>query len=173
MTDFTKQQRAANYMGAIAHLLGGRPGRHAEFIDKVELILSAHEPHAMQLMQFTGQCRATGRPVLWICVSADCPTVLQIGLVVLVDGQTRIFENCMLWLGTDGGRTRLVPDNFEWGAYRFDDDLRLKHVASPPARSFKAAEPGMVRAYRKLIRLEAEQFKRGETFRLPELAKAA
>ena len=173
MTQFTDQQRAANYMGAIAHLLGGRPGRHQEFIDKVELILSGSEPHALQLMQFAAPCRATGRPTLWVHVSQDVPTVPQIGLVVNVDGQSRIFENCMLWSDGAGGRAPLVPDSFTYGAYRFDDELRLRHVPKAPARDFKAAEAGMARAYRRLQTLQFEQFKSGATFKLPEYAKAA
>ncbi len=71
MTKLTDQQRAANYMAAFAHLLGGRPGRHLEFIDKVEFILSGSEPDVLQLMQFTGTCRRDGRPVLWVHVPSD------------------------------------------------------------------------------------------------------
>ena len=173
MPKFTEQQRAANYMGALAHLLGGAPGRHEEFIDKVELILSGREADAIQLMQFTARCRQTGRPVLWVHVPAHNPAVPQIGMVVLVDGQTRVFENCMLWTSTFRGRARLVPDGFTFGAYRFDDDLRLRDVGRAPAKSFKAAEPGMVRAYRRLRELEVEQLDRGDAFKLPELAEAA
>ena len=173
MMKITDQQRASNYMGAIAHLLNGRAGRHAEFIDKVELILSGNEPHALQLMQFTDGCRKTGRPVIWIHASADVPSVPQIGLVALIGGQARVFENCMLWVGTEGGRARLIPDSFTFGAYRFDDELRLRHIAKAPAKTFDAAEPGMVRAYRRLIMLQMEQLDRGETFSLPELAQAA
>lgn len=173
MTQLTDQQRAANFMGALAHLLGGRPSRHDEFIDKVELILSGSEPHALQLLQFTERCRRYGRPVLWIHFAADEPFIPQIGLVAPIDGQTRIFENCMLWSGTDGGRARLVPDSFTFGAYRFDDELRLRHVAKAPGGSFEAAQPGMARAYRRLVNLQTSQLKNGHTFRLPELAKAA
>lgn len=173
MTTVTDQQRVANYMGALAHLLGGRPGRHAEFIQKVELIVSGAEPHALQLMQFTDRCRATGRPVLWVHVAPDVPTVPRIGLVVSVDGQARIFEQCMLWIGTEGGRARLVPDGFDWGAYRFDDELRLQHIAEAPARSFEGAKSGMIRAYRRLIRLEVEQIRKGGALPLPQLARAA
>lgn len=173
MTKLTDQQRAANYMAALAHLLGGRPGRHAEFIERVELILSGDEPDVLQLMQFTGRALTTGRPVLWVHVARDNLTVPSIGLVAPVDGQARVFENCVLWVGTEGGRARLVPDSFEWGAYRFDDVLRLRHVGRAPARSFETATAGMVRAYRRLIRLEIDLIERGGTLPLPELAKAA
>jgi hypothetical protein len=73
MTKFTDQQRAANYMGAIAHLLSGGADRHAEFIDKVELILSGDEAHAFELMQFDQACRTSGRPVLWVHSPGACP----------------------------------------------------------------------------------------------------
>jgi hypothetical protein len=101
------------------------------------------------------------------------PTVPLIGLLAVVDGQTRIFENCVLWIGADGDRASLVPESFTLGAYRFDGELRLRHLSKAPARSSDAAGSGMVRAYRRLIKLEVEQFERGDTFRLPELAKAA
>jgi hypothetical protein len=173
MTKLTDQQRAANYMAALAQLLGGRPGRHATFIDRVELILSGDEPDALRLMQFTQQSLETGRPVLWVHVASDNPTVPSIGLVAPVNGQVRVFENCMLWIGAEGGRARLVPDSFEWGAYRFDDDLRLRHVAKAPARSFEAAKAGLVRAYNRLLRLEVDQIERGGELPLPQLARAA
>lgn len=173
MTKLTDQQRAANYMGAIAHLLGGRPGAAAAFIERVELILSGDEPDALQLMQFRQRSLVSGRPVLWVHVAQENPTVPSIGLVVPVDDQVRIFENCMLWIGAEGGRARLVPDSFDWGAYRFDDELRLRHVAKAPAKSFDAAKAGMARAYRRLLKLEVEQIERGGELPLPELARAA
>lgn len=173
MIKFTEQQRVANYMGAFAHLLSGRAGRHAEFIDKVEIIVSGAEPHALQLMQFTAGCRLTGRPTLWIRPNPEIPNVPEIGLVANVDGQARIYENCMLWLRSDGDRAMLVPDNFRFGAYRFDDNLQLKFIAKAPARSFKRAEPGMIHAYDRLADLEHKQLERGDIFALPQLAKAA
>lgn len=114
-----------------------------------------------------------GSPRLWVHVNPEVPQVPQIGLVVPIDGQTRIFEACMLWYASKGDRTRLVPDSFTYGAYRFDDDLGLRHVAKAPARTFKAAEPGMILAYRCLREIEAKQLDRTETFKLPELARAA
>ena len=174
MTEFTSQQLAANYMAAIAHLLGGEPGRHEEFIDKVELILSGNEPHALQLMQFYGRVRATGRPVIWIHHSEDAPNVPSIGLVALSgDDQVFTIEMCLLWSTPSGKRTYLVPDNFKMGSFEFDDELRLIHQPKLPARSFSAAKTGMVRAYRRVREIEAEQLKRGDIFELPQLVKAA
>lgn len=173
MTTRTDQQLAANYMGAVAHLLGGRSGKHEEFIDKVELILSGREPDAMQLMQFNHRVRTTGRPVIWIHLMPEAPQVPLIGLVARSGEQVFTIEHCSLWSTPNGKVTRLVPDNFQMGAFQFDADLHLQHLPKPPARSFEAARNGMIRAYTRLRRLEAEQLDRGDVFALPELAKAA
>lgn len=173
MTAFTDQQLAANYMGAFAHLLGGRPGCHQEFIAKVELILSGNQPHIMQLMQLSGWVRETGRPVIWIHHWPDAPHVPQIGLVAIADDQVYAIENCMLWTSPNSRVTQLVPDDFKMGAFQFDDALRLRHLPKAPARSISAAETGISHAYVQLRQLEAEQLKRGDIFVLPELAKAA
>lgn len=173
MTAHTDQQLAANYMGAVAHLLGGRPGNHAEFIDKVELIFSGSEPEAMQLMQFNERVRRTGRPVIWIHLMEDTPNMPLIGLVARSGEQVFTIEHCWLWSTPNGKVTCLVPDNFQMGAFQFDAGLRLQHLPKPPARSFEAARNGMVRAYTRLRRLEAEQLERGDVFTLPEHAKAA
>ncbi|MBX9816214.1 MAG: hypothetical protein K2X76_16060 [Sphingomonas sp.] len=173
MTKLSDQQLAANYMGAVAHLLGGAPGRHLEFIDKVELILSGSEPHALRLMQFTKSVRETGRPVIWIHHTKETPQIPQIGLVAQAGAQVHVIENCMLWSTPNGLTTRLVPDNFRTGAFEFDDQLRLNHRSKAPARSIQGARAGIVRAYRRLLQLEQEQLERGEAFALPQLAKAA
>ncbi|GGB39575.1 hypothetical protein GCM10011380_31370 [Sphingomonas metalli] len=173
MTKPSDQQLAANYMGAVAHLLGGAPGRHQEFIEKVELILSGNEPHALQLLQFTGSVRATGRPVIWIHHTEEAPQVPLIGLVAPAGDQVYTIENCMLWSTPNGRTTRLVPDNFKMGAFEFDADLRLNHLPTAPARSLQAGRTGIVRAYRRLLQLEQEQLARGDVFALPQLAKAA
>ena len=173
MTKFTDQQIAANYMGAVAHFLGGQPGRHAEFIDKVELILSGSEPHAMQLLQFTGRVRSSGRPVIWIHHMEGAPGVPLIGLVAQAGEQTYTIEHCMLWTSPNGRTVHLIPDNFKMGAFEFDGELRLHHRRKAPVRNIKAAETGMVRAYRRLRQIEREQLDRGDAFPLPELARAA
>jgi hypothetical protein len=173
MTNADDRRIAANYMGAVAHLLGGHPGRHGEFIKKVELILSGREPHAFQLMQFGDSVRRTGRPVIWIHHMHDVPNVPQIGLVALDGGRLHVIENCMLWMSHSDSRARLVPDNFTLGAFRFDDQLRLRHTPKAPARSFNADSPSMSRAYVRLRAIEAEQRERGDEFALPELAQAA
>lgn len=173
MTKFTEQQLAANYMGAIAHCLGGRPGRHEEFIARVEVILSGNEPHAMQLMQFTSRVRQTGRPVIWIHHMEDAPGVPLIGLVASAGDQVFTIENCMLWSPPNGRTTQLVPDNFKMGAFAFDDELRLNHLPKAPARNLDAARNGIVRAYRRLRQVEVDQLERGDVFALPQLARAA
>lgn len=173
MNDVNQLQIAANYMGAVAHLLGGKPGRYAEFIAKVELLLSANAPHARQLMQFTTSVQQTGRPVIWIHHSAGMPHQPQIGLVAICDGRTYFIENCMLWQSSRNSRAVLVPDSFSLGAFRFDDDLQLRHASKAPARSFAAAERRMVNTYSRLLEIEREQRVAGEMFTLPQLAKAA
>ena len=127
----------------------------------------------MQLMQFNHRVRSTGRPVIWIHLMPDAPHVPLIGLVARSEEQVFTIEHCCLWSTPNGKVTRLVPDNFQMGAFQFDADLKLQHLPKPPARSFEAARNGMVRAYTRLRRLEAEQLERGEVFALPELAKAA
>lgn len=173
MTKFTDQQLAANYMGAVAHFLGGRPGRHAEFIEKVEVLLSGSEPHAMQLMQFTGRVRSSGRPVIWIHHMEGAPGVPLIGLVAQSGEQTYTIENCVLWSSPNDRTVSLVPDNFKMGSFEFDDALRLRHRPKAPAGSFRAAQTGMIRAYRRLREIEREQLERGDTFTLPQLVRAA
>lgn len=173
MTCVNDQQIAANYMGAVAHLLGGRTGRHQEFIDKVELILSGSEPNAMQLMMFREAVRRTGRPVIWICHSEAAPHVPSIGLVAMVGNQAFTIENCMLWMSAKGDRACLIPDNFKLGAFKFDDELRLRHLAKPPARHHESATASMSRAYLRLREIELEQKIRGDVFELPQLAQAA
>ena len=167
MSNIDMQKSAANYMGAIAHALGGRPGRQREFIGKVEVLLSGPEPDVLQLMQFSEQVRSSGRPVIWIHHMADVPTVPLIGLVVPDDGQIKIVENCMLWMPAGQGRIQLVPDSFTMGAFRFDDELRLRHIGKAPAKTFEAATPGMKRAYERLLRIEVQQRERGDAFELP------
>jgi hypothetical protein len=173
MSTTNDQQIAANYTGAVAHILSGKPGRHAEFIQKVELILSGNEPHAMQLMQFSDRVARTGRPVIWIYHSAASLGVPQIGLVALSGGQVYMIENCWLWAPNGRGRAHLIPDNFAFGAFRFDDQLRLRRAPTPPVRTFEAARPKIVDTYVRLREIEAEQRQRGEAFLLPVLAKAA
>lgn len=170
MSTIENQKIAANYMGAIAHALGGRRGRHREFINRVELILSGSEPHAMQLIQFTGRVRTDGRPAIWIHHSPDVPNVPQIGLVARDGGKVHVIENCMLWAPPGGGRLQLVPDNFQMGAFRFDDRLRLRHLAKAPAANFEEGIEAMGRAYTRLREIERAQRERGEVFDLPSHA---
>lgn len=172
MNEVHEQKMAANYMGAIAHLLGGKPGLHADFIRKVDVILSGTAPHVPLLMQFNDQVRQTGRPVLWIHHSEESPHVPQIGLVSSVGDQVYAIEACMLWMPRSESRARLIPDGFNMGAFRFDDDLRLRHSPKAPSRTFDRAKPSMIRAYARLREIEAAQLDRGEIFSLPPLAKA-
>lgn len=173
MTDVKDQKIAANYMAAIAHLLSGRPGRNEEFIEKVDLLLAGNMPDIWQLMQFTSRVRETGRPVIWIHYAEDCPFMPFIGLVASIGGQIYSIENCVLWKSATESRARLIPDDFKMGAFRFDDDLRLRHAPKAPARNLTAAEASIVRANEQLREIEAAQRERGDVFALPELAKAA
>ncbi|KZX52713.1 hypothetical protein A3711_07315 [Erythrobacter sp. HI00D59] len=173
MTDTEKQKRIANYLAGFAHLLGGRPARFTEFRNKVDIMLGGSAPHALALMHFSAQVQATGRPLLWVHQSPECPQIPQIGLVAQVDGRIHFVENCMLWLGREADRALLVPDGFNLGAYRLDDGLDLHHIAEAPVSAFDAADQDMVRAYESLISIQADQWERGEVFDLPQLAKAA
>ena len=173
MTEIEQQKRIANYLAALAHLLGGQPGRFTEFRDKVDLMLSGSAPHAIGLMQLASRVQATGRPLLWVHQSAECPTVPQIGLVAQMGGGMHYIESCMLCLASEDDRATLVPDGFNLGAYRFDDTLDLHHITEAPASTFEAADDDMVRAYNQLITIQTDQWERGDIFDLPNLAKAA
>lgn len=173
MTDEEWRKIAANYMAAVAHLLCGRPGRHAEFISKVGLILGGSEPHALNILQFSETVRQTGRPVIWIHHPEGWNNVPQIGLVALAGDQVIMVEHCMPWMRAGDDRAHLIPDCFKFGAFRFDDDLRLHHIRKSPARGFKSAKTSVVRAYFRLREIEAEQRDRGDEFALPVLGKAA
>ena len=81
MTQIEQQNRIANFFAALARLLSGQSGRFTEFRDKVDIMLSGTAPHAFGLMQFASRVQITGRPLIWVHQSAECPTVPQIGLV--------------------------------------------------------------------------------------------
>ncbi|KZX52698.1 hypothetical protein A3711_07225 [Erythrobacter sp. HI00D59] len=88
------------------------------------------------------------------------------------DYQARVLEEMLCLTGEDD-RATLVPDGFNLGAYRFDDALDLHHITEAPASTFEAANGDMVRAYNRLMAIQAEQWERGDTFDLPYLAQAA
>lgn len=162
---------AANYIGAIAHAFSGRPDRHDEFVDKVDVLLSPREADAMSLLRHVDTVRSSGRPLLWIHLSPDLPNVPQIGLVAQAGHQVCAMELCLLWRPASGGRMTLIPDSFKYGSFRFDDGLRLKHTWRTPATNFEAAAPGMARAYAALREIEAEQLRQGVRFKLPSLVR--
>lgn len=167
------QRRVANYFGALAHLLGGQPGRATEFRQKVEILLAGSAANATTLMQGVQFVRLKGKPVLWIHQSQENPHIPQIGLVAEVEGRMFFMENCMLWLGEGADRALLVPDSFNLGAFRFDDTLSLTYEPTAPSRTFEAAQSEMGRAYNRLISIGIEQWERGDVFDLPNLLKAA
>ena len=166
MTQIEQQNRIANFFAALARLLSGQSGRFTEFRDKVDIMLSGTAPHAFGLMQFASRVQTTGRPLLWVHQSAECP-VPQIGLIAQMGGGMHYIESCMLCLTGEDDRATLVPDGFNLGAYRFDDALDLHHITEAPANG------DMVRAYNRLMAIQAEQWERGDTFDLPYLAQAA
>ena len=173
MTQIEQQNRIANFFAALARLLSGQSGRFTEFRDKVDIMLSGTAPHAFGLMQFASRVQTTGRPLLWVHQSAECPTVPQIGLVAQMGEGMHYIESCMLCLTCEDDRATLVPDGFNLGAYRFDHALNLHHITDAPASSFEAADGDMVRAYNRLIAIQADQWERGDIFDLPHLAQAA
>lgn len=129
-------------MGALAHLLTSKPGRHAEFIRKAEVVVSGMEPHAMALMQAGPTLQRTGIPLIWIHPTEEIH-LLRIGLAALCGGQSYYVENCMLWMAPGADRAYLVPDDFNLGAFVFKNDLKLRYSRRAPAASFKDAMPGM------------------------------
>lgn len=163
----------ANQLAALAHLLTGRPGRFDTFRDAVDVIVSGSRPTAASLLQFQPRVRASGRPVLWIHNEPDLPNVPVIGLATKVGGGFHVVESCMLSVSPGGRQAVLVPDGFDLGSYRFRSDLRLKHSARAPAADYDAGEAGMKRAYKKLAEFMVDQWKRGDAFALPTLARAA
>lgn len=171
MTSVTDQQRIGNFMAALSHLLCGKPGRHAEFIRKAEVVVTGAEPHAMALMQAEPTLRRTGIPLIWIHPTEN-PHVPRIGLAALCGGQAFFVESCMLWMEAGDDRARLVPDSFDLGAFHFKNDLRLRYSRKSPT-TFDDATPGMVRAYDRLLELQITQRERSEAFELPVLQKAA
>lgn len=173
MINFGDQHLVANYTGALAHLLGGRTGRQKAFVQNVSPIISGTEPSGEVLMHFANHVRRTRRPVLWVGLVQDKVNVPAIGLVAMVDKKLQIVEHCMLWMSETGDRALLVPDNFRFGAFRFDRNFNLRFLPRAPSRSFEAAEVSMSRAYVRLREIEADQLMRGDVFDLPQLAKAA
>ncbi|QQV77929.1 hypothetical protein H5J25_04040 [Sphingomonas aliaeris] len=166
------QTLAANYARAVAQLLSGQEGRHAEFLDKVQLILSGVEPQADELEAFSEQVRRTGRPVLWFCVTADTPFVPTIGLVMHDDDAVIVETECVLWMSPKDRCATLVPNCFSRGAYSFDSELALKHAAEAPSKTYRRAESSVVRACWRLSDIERREARR-QVFGLPGFAKAA
>lgn len=171
--DEQQVKRIANYLAGFAHILGGRPGHFAAFRTMVDLMLGGPLANLASLMHFADQVKVSGKPLLWIHQCEDAPQVPQIGVVMEVEGQMRFIENTMLWLGDHDDRAVLVPDGFNLGCYRFDDDYRLHHMADAPGTSFEDGKEGMVRACNRLATIQLEQWERGDVFELPQLAKAA
>lgn len=172
MNSINDQQRIGNFMLALSHLLCGKPGRDAEFIRKIQLVVSGAEPHAVQLMQAEPTLRRTGIPLIWIHPTEN-PHVPRIGLAALCGGQAFFVEQCMLWMAPGDDRAHLVPDSFGLGAFHFKNDLRLRYSRKSPAATFENATPGMVRAYDRLLELQIKQRERGDVFELPQLMRAA
>ncbi len=173
MTEIEQQKRIANYLAAFSHVLSGRPGRFTEFRDRVDIMLGGSAPHVWGLMQFIDRVQETGRPLIWVHQPVENPQFPQIGLVVEVDDGMHFVENCMLCFAGEDDRATLVPDSFDRGSYRFDNALNLRRSADAPTPDFDCADGGVVRAYKQLNSIQAEQWERGDVFDLPHLAKAA
>ncbi|WP_242154022.1 hypothetical protein [Sphingomonas sp. BAUL-RG-20F-R05-02] len=167
-----QQRRVAGYMAAIAQTLSGRPGLLEAFIDNVELIVAGSAANVLTLLRWGERIRRSGVPILLFSPTHE-PTVPQITLIAHTDGRTYIIESCMLWMGRDDDRARLVPANCELGAFVFGDDLTIRHRKRAPARSLYAAMSGMKRAYGRLLDLEIEQRSRCAELPLPSLLPIA
>lgn len=167
-----QQRRVAGYMRAIARLLAGADVRHETFLDRVQLLVGGSAANLPTLLHWGDHVRRTGVPILLFSPGAE-PRVPQVTLVSHIDGHTHTVENCMLWMAPGDNRAHLVPDGFNYGAFILDADLRFRRVGRAPARDFKRATPGMVRAYDRLLELEIEQRRSGSELPLPSLLRKA
>jgi hypothetical protein len=175
MTETMEQQqrRVGRFMTAVARTLAGDGSTLEDFTDRAELVVGGSLVDAPTLMQWAARTERSGRPIILFSPSG-ADTVPHVTLVARVDGQTHIVENCMLWMGKNDGRARLVPDNFQLGTFVFKDNLELLHLRRPPARNIDAAMPGMTRAYARLFETEVAIRKSGENTPMPSvLGKAA
>lgn len=170
--DQQQQLHIARYMTAVAQLLGGRTVDCDAFRNRVDLIVGGSAVGLSTLMHWGGHVRRTGRPILQFSPS-DEPSVPNVSLVGKAAGRTHIIENCMLWLGENDERARLVPDNFSMGCFALGADLRLQHLRRAPAPDFDAALVGMQRAYGRLLELEMELAASGYEPALPSLLPKA
>lgn len=168
-----QQQRVANFLAALAHLLTGKSGRFKEFREHADMTLAGASPCYRNLAYFSSQFRKPGRPLLWVHFSQENPSVPEIGLVTDVGSQKHYVENCILYLPKNADRAFLVPDGFKMGAYRFDNALNLRYRQNAPRQTFEAAREDVIRAYQRLSSVQAEQWDRGDVFDLPFHAKAA
>ena len=70
-------------------------------------------------------------------------------------------ESCMLHLTGYVDQATLVHDSYKLGSYRFDEVFNLRHSTQAPAATFDVAEDDIVRAYKRLFLIQADQSQRG------------
>ena len=172
MTDYLKQERVANLVGALSHLLTGSAGRTEAFIDKFEVCVSGRPPLLNDLLSALPQVEANQRPLLWVHPRPEVIGNLQIALASPTSAKRLVAENCVLWMAEQDDRVLLVPGDFRFGAFRCDDSLALNYYETPLPTLDKAV-PGMLLAYTRLEELAFDQLARGEPFPLPQRLQAA
>ena len=170
MQDIQDHERwARNLEAAFAHLLLDEPGRQGE-LEHHLTIVAGPPVDEDELTQWSEAVRASGRPVVCLWAHEDLHLMPNVALLSVSRGQPRIHEGCALWLGRDGGRARIVPDDFRSGSYVVGDDLGLARLRHAPAPDSKSTHDGLVRAYTRLARLVREQQAGGAS---PETAAQA
>lgn len=157
MRNYSDEQKAANIQIAVAHLLTGKPGQF-ENVNRNLAITVGQQLDCFNLANLTHFVQASKRNILNFAFVEEHPYVPIISLVyVSEDGQPMAVENCMLWLPQSGGRCWLIPDNNQWGAFRIDDEFKLRHHPRLPAKGKKATFAGRVRAYERLAQITIDQ----------------
>lgn len=173
--DWTMQQEQRKLIGctmrAIAQTLTGTD-RFDEFREKVEIMTVGRAPSVGDLKHFAPQVRKTGRPVIWIYHDPRSPGIPRIGLVAQIGRQRHVVVSCTLWLGDGQDRAMLMPDGVDLGAYRFDDDLVLRHDLAFTLGSGQVADKGIQEAYGTMAELAIAYMDHDDAQDLPDLVRA-
>lgn len=173
MNDNAQLNQVANTVAAFAQAVTGETGRSEEFRTKTRLVVAGARPTFENLYQYAHRVQEDGVPILWICLDPEMNGVPMIGLVARIDNEIYLVDHCVLWSATSKTKAKLVPVEFNFGAFTFDDDLQLTFSAKAPRKSLKAGRPGIEKALVNLHDAACDQLIRGEVYPLPFYAKAA
>lgn len=173
MNDNETQKRNANFIAAFTQLLCGKSGAFDDFGLKTRILITSSRPDVDALMQYAEIVRREGSLFIWICLDEAQFAVPLVGLVALIDDQLYVMAECLLWLSTMNAKAKLVPANFQHGAFAFDDDLKFTYNQNAPRKSEKAGLAGLKKAYDKLGELEFGQEPNGDLSPIRRMADAA